>query len=615
MSGEQSQAIQGNARTVRDILQEARFEIDYYQREYKWETKQINELVADLSLRFLEAYQPSHVRKDVSSYPFYFLGSVLISHKGSIRYIVDGQQRLTSLTLLLMYLRRLAQDVEGAPSIDKLIYSEKYGQKSFNLDVPNRQACMSALFDGLEYSTAGESESVVNLVGRFADIEEALPAEVGGAALPFFIDWLTDNVQLVAITAFSDDDAYGIFETMNDRGLKLTPTDMLKGYLLANITDEAARADANASWRDRVRQLEDAAQDGAADFLKTWLRSQYAARIRERSKGAKAEDWDRIGTEFHRWAREHSAQIGLKSWQQFRDLIGVDVEFYGPAYLRALAASSSPEPGLEHISYNADREFTLQYQLLLAPLVPGDDMETVRLKMELVARYVDIVLARRVWNSKSIAYSTMQYAMFLTMRAIRRLSVPVLAEVLFQRLGELDETFEPVGELRVHQQNRFQLHRTLARLTDYVHVQSGDQPRYREYVGKTGTKHEVEHVWANHPEQHTNEFRHPHDFGQHRNLVGDLLILPKSFNASYNDLPYEQKLPHYLSQNLVARSLHPQAYDHSPGFLKFVQASGLPFRPYQQFTAEAVIERGQLYRDLAELVWNPTDLLRIAGLH
>ena len=49
------------------------------------------------------------------------------------------------------------------------------------------------------------------------------------------------NVHLVEITTYSDDVAYTIFETMNDRGLSLSPTDMLKGYLLANITDERSR--------------------------------------------------------------------------------------------------------------------------------------------------------------------------------------------------------------------------------------------------------------------------------------------------------------------------------------------------------------------------------------
>ena len=60
-------------------------------------------------------------------------------------------------------------------------------------------------------------------------------------ALPYFVDWLIENVHLVEITAHSDDDAYTIFETMNDRGLSLTATDMLKGYLLANINDPELR--------------------------------------------------------------------------------------------------------------------------------------------------------------------------------------------------------------------------------------------------------------------------------------------------------------------------------------------------------------------------------------
>jgi hypothetical protein len=52
------------------------------------------------------------------------------------------------------------------------------------------------------------------------------PQAIDQTALPFFADWLIDNVHLVEITAQSDDDAYTIFVTMNDRGLSLTPTDI-----------------------------------------------------------------------------------------------------------------------------------------------------------------------------------------------------------------------------------------------------------------------------------------------------------------------------------------------------------------------------------------------------
>ena len=65
-----------------------------------------------------------------------------------------------------------------------------------------------------------------------------------------------EDVHLVEITAYSDDDAYTIFETMNDRGLSLSPTDMLKGYLLANITDAEKRTRAGHVWKQRVQALD-----------------------------------------------------------------------------------------------------------------------------------------------------------------------------------------------------------------------------------------------------------------------------------------------------------------------------------------------------------------------
>ena len=68
---------------------------------------------------------------------------------------------------------------------------------------------------------------------RYDDIEKYFPDEIKGDSLPYFIDWLKYNVVFVEIVAYSDDNAYTIFETMNDRGLNLTPTEMLKGFILS----------------------------------------------------------------------------------------------------------------------------------------------------------------------------------------------------------------------------------------------------------------------------------------------------------------------------------------------------------------------------------------------
>ncbi|MDP2179450.1 DUF262 domain-containing protein [Methylicorpusculum sp.] len=603
--------ILGKSQTVRELLKGVKYSIDYYQREYKWQDKQIRELIDDLTGKFLEEYDPSHARNKVADYPHYFLGSIIISKKESASYIVDGQQRLTSLSLLLILLRQLQKNRLEQVNIDELIVSEKYGQKSFNLHVDERTPCMDALFNGDQFDLTDRTESVQNLYQRYQDLNQYFPEELRGDALPYFIDWLLENVHLVEITAYSDDDAYTIFETMNDRGLSLSPTDMLKGYLLANIDDGTKRTAANNLWRERIRELNEAGKEVEPDCFKAWLRSQYASKIRERKKNAKAEDFDRIGTEFHRWLRDASESVGLEHSADFYRFIERDFNFYSRQYLRLTQASQAKVDGLEHVLYNAQHGFTLQYMLLLAPLKPDDSEAIVNHKLQLVARFIDILLTWRLWNFRSIAYSTMQYAMFIVMRDIRGLALEPLTHKLYDLLAKETETFTSNDRLRVHQQNRYALHRILARLTDYVETQSGLPSRYLDYVGEGRGRYEVEHIWADHPERHTEEFGHPADFAEHRNRIGGLLLLPKSFNASYGDLTYEEKLPHYNTQNLLSRSLHPQCYEYNPGFLRFMQESGLLFKPHAQFKKADIEERGLLYRKLAELIWCPDDLLEI----
>lgn len=229
---------------------------------------------------------------------------------------------------------------------------------------------MEALYKGEEFPHADLSESVANILARYSDIEDLFPEELTGDVLPYFADWLVENVHLVEITAYTDGDAYTIFETMNDRGLSLTPADMLKGYLLANIVDGEKRTDASNVWKHRVQALAELGKDEDADGIKSWLRSQYANSIRERKAGALPQDFDLIGTEFHRWVRDHENRLGLTTTADFTRFIDRDFTFYSGWYERVHRAADALTLGLESIHYNAQHNFTLQYPALLAPSVP-----------------------------------------------------------------------------------------------------------------------------------------------------------------------------------------------------------------------------------------------------
>jgi uncharacterized protein with ParB-like and HNH nuclease domain len=62
-----TQEIQGQARTVIELLGD-KYAVDYYQREYKWETKQVQELIEDLTTKFLDSYSEDHPRTAVKHY-------------------------------------------------------------------------------------------------------------------------------------------------------------------------------------------------------------------------------------------------------------------------------------------------------------------------------------------------------------------------------------------------------------------------------------------------------------------------------------------------------------------------------------------------------------------
>ncbi len=603
--------IRGDAKSIRSLLGGAKFAIDYYQREYRWETKQVTELLNDLVEKFLESHEVGNERSAVEHYGHYFLGSIIISAKDGQKFIIDGQQRITSITLLLIHLYRQLDHEQQQAQLADLIFSMKFGRRSFNLEVPERKACMEALFTGEPFSEEGQPESVVNILARFHDIEERFPDDLTRETLPYFTDWLIENVHFVEITAYSDADAYTIFETMNDRGLSLTPTDMLKGYLLANIETPEFRNEASRVWRDRVAALQKLGKEEDADAIKAWLRSQHAQTIRQRQRGAKPLDFDRIGTEFHRWVRDRHEPLSLVDSDSFGRFIREDFDFYSGWYERIRQAAETLIPRLETIYYNAWNNFTLQYPVLLAPLHRTDREDQIYRKLRIVAAYIDILIARRVWNGRSTSYSTMQYAMFqLVILHIRGKPTDELADILTRRLQTEGLFFSKNDGFHLHGQNGRQIHQLLARMTDYVETRSGLASRYAEYIQRHGRNaYEIEHIWADNFERDGDEFDHPTDFAGYRDRIGGLLLLPKRFNASYGALPYAEKREHYNAQNLLARSLHENAYDRNPGFRSFLDGSCLPFSPHAEFKKRDLDSRQELYRQIAEQIWNP-DILR-----
>lgn len=601
--------IDADDRSVFDVLNERKYTVDYFQREFSWEQKHIEQLVTDLTSSFLDAYDEGHPRTAVEHYNNYYLGPFVVSSKDGMKSIIDGQQRLTSLTLFLIFLNNLQKSLGGRESIEPLVFSEKFGQKSFNIQVDERKACLEKLFlEGCYEVQPDDDESTVNMANRYADIEEAFPEEIKGKAFPYFLDWLKYKVILVEITAYSDDNAYTIFESMNDRGLNLTSTEMLKSYILSRFREPKDREKANWFWRECIQSLHRRSKEEDQKFFQAWLRGQYADTIRQGRAGSSNEDFEKIGTRFHSWFRDNLAKLRLEgdSPEDFRTLLHEEMKYYLRAYLEILDAQNHEKPGWENVFYHyhwgiAD---SLSFPLMLAPLRATDSPDVTRQKISEVARFLETFAVRRSINFRKFGASSIRYTMYSLVKEIRGKDLDTLRTILQGKLNEMKETWDGVAEFRLHGMNGRFVKFLLSRVTGFIEQQSGGSTNFSTYFVNPGKKpYEVEHIWADKFDEHRDEFEQQHEFENYRNRIGDLVLLPQGTNQSYGAMPYMEKVEHYLKENLWVKSLHPKAYENNPNFLGMARTLGLKFEPHKSFAKKDIDERQALLQSICDVIW------------
>ena len=583
--------VQSEVKPINEIFVN-KYNVDFYQREYVWGRKQIEDLIDDLSNEFLKNYKTDDDLEKVESYSPYYMGEIVLSTKPGNNAIIDGQQRITSITLLLIYMLRTFGKLESFPKIQDLIYKDNYGKHYFNLDIPERNECMLSLFTNGEYDVKDtDTLSVHNIVDRYSDIADCWRSEIDETNVVHFAYWVINKIVFSKVHTNSDDFAYIIFETMNDRGLSLTQTEMLRSYLLANI-EISERDRIMKSFDDILKRLS-ALNNGTKsrhdiEFFKMYLRSHYAETMSQ-NKNADS-DFTKIGQAFHRWVRDNENLLNLRSSKDFVDFTEQMI-YFAKQYIKIIKLINERNASdYFYLIVNSDFDFSMQPAIILAGIKYGDSDEIVNEKIQLISKYMTKVIAWRVWCHWNIHQSALEAKIYALCQKIRNMSTENI-KLLLENY-KMDET-EIDNSPTLNKQNRKKLKVLLALITEIVARHSGES---NYMLNKPNI--EVEHIWADHFERHTDEFANKEDFAHVRNNIGDLLVLKKPDNASYNDAVYEDKVKQYFSQNILAQSLNKEKYVNNPGFNKFRNESKLPFKAYESFTKSSINERADLYRQI-----------------
>ncbi len=241
------------------------FKIPGYQRPYAWTTEEAEELLDDLLAALGDGDEP------IDTINPYFLGSiVLIKGDKPDAEVVDGQQRLTTLTILLAVLRASVSD-ELAQDLTTFLYQKGNKAKGtsnlYRLKLRERDEEFFKKYiqdeGGInklkELSSVGLSDSQRNIKENALGNKKAVGLlrrleQIPEPQLDRFAQFIVTRCFLVVVSTPDFDSAYRVFSVMNDRGLDLSPTDILKAKIIGEIPKHQQEA-YTAKWEDTELQL------------------------------------------------------------------------------------------------------------------------------------------------------------------------------------------------------------------------------------------------------------------------------------------------------------------------------------------------------------------------
>ncbi len=416
--------IDGQGMSVAQVFED-RYVIDYFQREYKWEKKHIEQLLYDLDFAFHESYQDGDTIDDIPNYKPYFMGPYIVSRHHTMYSLIDGQQRLTSLTLLLIYIVKHFPDTRD--DLEKLIYKRSFKKESYNLNIEGRERVMDFLFKDVDFDRTNMSVSEINILSRYSDIEDLFPERLRDSdKIILFSYWLLNKVVLVQILSYSDDNAYTIFETMNDRGFNLTSSEMLKSLLLSKIKDAEVRRRCDQKWKENIQRLVSVDKDCEQDFFRAWLRGRYLINVKDTS------DIDAIGIGFHRWVKNNMKLFKLTSDSKIESLITDELSFYISIFL-SIRVSETSSNGL-YTSIFVQNPYgvasSLAYPLYLSVVNQSDLQKDIQEKITLVSKALDTFVVRRILMHQSVGQSSIRGFMYSLILSVRGFAIEDLKDNL-----------------------------------------------------------------------------------------------------------------------------------------------------------------------------------------
>lgn len=507
-----------------------------YQRHYSWEDEQVKSFWDDL-VSFRERHPGDTIQKK-----FYFLGAAVLVNTGSEHLILDGQQRLSTATILLAAIRDVIRSA-NRPAADQ-VQNQYLLRKDHFTGKDNPKLLMND----------SDRDFFRQHIQEFSDAPPVPPKKdaprshhrIAKAYRIFHdrlienwakhrskeddISWiggllvaLMGNMALVAVTATDEDSAASIFETLNDRGIGLSVGDLLRSWVISRV-DEARRADALDFWN---RVATDASQGRGIDELirRSWVSTHGDVKARSLYRAVKEALEDE--------AKKPGANIS-KVCLDFSRLIREDAKNYE----QLVSAEHDDTETAERWQFFTTAKATAVHATLLAAMRELQISEVRLLTQALESLIVrhNVICARDRSEFETVVYDA-------AVRISKKQGLTSALERL-RGLSPDDQAFYvdfTKASFRRHQASiaQYLLRRLEARLSTSQET----------FVAQAKRVH-LEHIYPQNP---TTPWKNHSDYV---GRLGNLTLLGQKLNAGASNKPFNQKKTEYYSQSSLKLNTH-----------------------------------------------------------
>ena len=613
-----------NNQTVEKCLKQRPYYIDFYQREYVWNKDTVTILLDDIFYSFELAYQ-EHKGKDITpeviaKYNWYYLNIYITNTINGKEYIVDGQQRLTTLCLiatrLYYYVKENEEYFENIIDTikDCIFGKDKYKGNIFWIDNEKRGKVMQFLLDNprSEYSHDFEYTTEENLLNRYKDIDRYLEDKKLSEdkdKLQAFILYFLERLVLVELKIEKDDTPM-VFEVINDRGETLKPFEILKGKLIGAL-DKDDTEKYSELWEKSLNMLRGNEDSFFIDYLKGKFIYKRNADVEKA-----------INNEYHRYIFANNEIANSLSFRKKDENHSKNIKLFIEKDLIYYSALYSRIKKNEYLFLgynNSINELSGQYQNIISACEINDPQEQD--EIETIAKEIDrlyiLLQLNGVYDSNDFAelqYNLNQQLPGKTSEQYRNIFDSLIEQSIREArnvdsVGSLLEYDKFLLRDYTNMKTRL-LRYFFARIEKFIcdNMEISMTNSVHEISTRTGHKtgYHIEHIFSRN-EENKSYFETEEEFEVQRNRFGGLLLLYNRDNISSGNEKYEDKLKTYSNSLVWGRTLVDTFYHTNKKFEKFnhklKEEIGSDFKPIKTFDKEALEYRNALLFSIVKEIW------------